>query len=169
MPTKLQRQVNEYFAYLWTCMRGLGESDVMGSLPTSLRRQLAIALNRKLFLKVELFRKCDASTILALAERLAPSIAVPKEYVLRQGEPVTALYFISRGRVLVLVRTDATSAAASTTSSCRTSVTNTTATTAAAGSVDAAAEAAKSSASGHKPFLRGQSWSMSMSLSLIHI
>ena len=105
VPIKLQRQVNEYFAYLWTCMRGLGESDVMGSLPKSLRRQLAIALNRKLFLKVELFRKCDESTILALAERLTPSIAVPKEYVLRQGEPVTALYFISRGRVLVLVRT----------------------------------------------------------------
>ena len=50
VPMKLQRQVNEYFAYLYTCMRGLGESDVMASLPSSLRRQLAIALNRKLFL-----------------------------------------------------------------------------------------------------------------------
>ena len=40
VPTKLQRQVNEYFAYLWTCMRGLDETDVMGALPTSLRRQL---------------------------------------------------------------------------------------------------------------------------------
>lgn len=85
-------------------MRGLDEADVMGSLPLTLRRQLAIALNRKLFLKVELFRKCDTHAILALAERLTPSIAVPREYVLRQGDPVDALYFISRGTVTVLVR-----------------------------------------------------------------
>ena len=106
VPMRLQRQVNEYFAYLWTCMRGLGEADVMGSLPTSLRRQLAIALNRKLFLKVELFRKCDSHVILALAEYLSPSIAVPHEYVMRQGDPVMAIHFLSRGRVLVLVRTE---------------------------------------------------------------
>ena len=103
VPMKLQRQVNEYFAYLYTCMRGLGESDVMASLPSSLRRQLAIALNRKLFLKVELFRRCPPNAILALAEQLTPTIAMPNEYVLRQGDPVEAIHFLSRGRVLVLV------------------------------------------------------------------
>ena len=72
--SELQRQVNEYFAYLWTCMRGLGESDVMGSLPVSLRRQLAIALNRKLFLNVRLFHECDGAVTLALA---GPCLVAP--------------------------------------------------------------------------------------------
>ena len=116
---KLQRQVNEYFAYMWTCMRGLDETDVMGSLPTSLRRQLAIALNKKLFLKVELFRKCDRLCILALAERLSPSIAVPHEYLIRQGDLVSAIYFVSRGHVLVLERAEETAAATAAATSSR--------------------------------------------------
>ena len=102
--------MNAYYSYLFTSMRGLDESDVMTSMPTSLRRQLSIALNRKLFLKVPLFKYCDAHCILALVERLRPTMALPGDYIIREGEVGTALYLVSRGRVLVLKRVEGSDA-----------------------------------------------------------
>ena len=42
VPHKLRKQVNSYLDYMWSCMRGINESDIMTSMPTSLRRQLMI-------------------------------------------------------------------------------------------------------------------------------
>ena len=85
VPNRLRKRVDAYFQYLWTCMRGLDDTDVMESMPISLRRQLSIAMNRKLFTRVPLFRYCDAGCILTLVEHLRPLIAVPREYIIREG------------------------------------------------------------------------------------
>ena len=36
VPTRLRKQVNAYFQYLWTCMRGLDDTDVMESMSVSI-------------------------------------------------------------------------------------------------------------------------------------
>ena len=50
------------------------------------------------------FHSCDAGVTLELAECLQPKIAMPREYLLRQNEPVSALFLLSRGTCLELER-----------------------------------------------------------------
>ena len=71
-------------------------------MPDSLRRQLYISLNKKLFTNMPLFKFCDVQCILALVDRLKPCIFMPGDFIIRQGTYAQALYFINRGRVLVL-------------------------------------------------------------------
>ena len=74
----------------------------MKTLPQSLRLQLAIAFNQKLFTRVPLFKAAEPECIVAFAERLTPLIALPGEYLIKEGEVGTALYLIGRGKVAIL-------------------------------------------------------------------
>ena len=56
---------------------------------------------------MRLFHACDGTIILALAERLRPQLALPGEYLIRQGRRVLFLFFLSRGRALVLRKSSA--------------------------------------------------------------
>jgi len=56
VPLKLRKRMNHYYEYLYSCMQGLDETTLLSKLPISLRRQLCIALNRKLFTHVPLFK-----------------------------------------------------------------------------------------------------------------
>jgi hypothetical protein len=66
------------------------------------RANSCLVQNEKIFTRVPLFRDCEQACILALAERLRPSIAIPGEHIIREGTVGTAIYLISRGRVAVL-------------------------------------------------------------------
>ena len=104
VPMKLQRRVRAYFRYVAASLNGLDELDLLGSLPDTLRLQLSISLNRKLFLNVKLFRQCDAAITLALAQRLKPKVALPAEFLLEQGHKVRSLFLLCRGLALELKR-----------------------------------------------------------------
>ena len=54
--------------------------------------------------QVRFLHSCDAGVTLELAECLRPKIAMPREYLLRQDEPVSALFLLSRGTCLELER-----------------------------------------------------------------
>ena len=85
-------------------------NKLLAEIPISLRRQLCLTLNRKLFTGVPLFKFCDVKCILSLVDRLQPMIFMPGDYIIRQGEIGRALYFICRGRAHVLVQRVATEA-----------------------------------------------------------
>jgi CRP-like cAMP-binding protein len=91
----------------WSCMRGMDETNALATLPASLRIQLHVAFNEKVFTRVPLFRDCEPKCIVALAERLRPIIAIPGEYIIREGTVGSAIYLISRGKLAViqLIRT----------------------------------------------------------------
>ena len=65
--------------------QGLDETEILSKLPDSLRRQLYISLNKKLFTNMPLFKFCDVQCILALVDRLKPCIFMPGDFVIRQG------------------------------------------------------------------------------------
>jgi len=105
VPRRLRLMVNQYQQYRWSCMRGMDEANALATLPASLRLQLHVAFNEKIFSRVPLFRDCEPPLIVALAERLRPIIAIPGEYVIREGTLGSAIYLISRGRLAVLKKT----------------------------------------------------------------
>jgi len=102
VPHRLQRRVRAFYKHMQESMHGIASIDLVRFLPGTLRRQLVVALNQKLFLNVRIFHKCDSEVLLAFAERLRAQIAMPGEYILRQGLKVHSLYLLSRGRALVL-------------------------------------------------------------------
>ena len=102
VPQRLRERMHEYFDYVFSTMSGLDEAKLFQEIPVSLRRQLGLAMNRKLFTHVPLFKFCDVRCILSLVDRLSPMIFMPGDFVVREGEPGRALYFINRGSVNVL-------------------------------------------------------------------
>ena len=51
VPHNLRRRLNDYYDYLYSCLQGIDESEILAKLPDSLRRQLHISLNRKVPLR----------------------------------------------------------------------------------------------------------------------
>ncbi len=102
VPLKLRKRMNLYYDYLESHMQGLDEAALLSKLPISLRRQLSIAINRKLFTKVPIFRYCDLRCLLALVERLEPTVMMPGDFAVRQNERGAGLFFINRGSVVVM-------------------------------------------------------------------
>ena len=100
----LARRVLAYQRYVTVLSSGDDVENSLEHLPTSLHRQLNISINRKLFINVRFLHSCNAGVTLELAECLQPKIAMPREYLLRQDEPVSALFLLSRGSCLELER-----------------------------------------------------------------
>ena len=59
--------------------------------------QLSISVNRRLIAECPIFHGRSAPCVLALLECLRPTVFVPKQVVVREGEPGRALYFVNRG------------------------------------------------------------------------
>ena len=65
-------------------------------------RRLSIVLNRELIRKSPIFRSLDNRSIVLVLRRLTTLTLPPETVALRQGQPNSAMYFVSRGLLIVL-------------------------------------------------------------------
>ncbi len=99
IPAPIQERVKEYYHYLWNTRQGLSNDKFMMELPQSLRMEIALHLNRSILEKVELFKDADDVFIRAVIEKLDPMVFLPGDWIIRQGEFGSCMYFLSRGEV----------------------------------------------------------------------
>lgn len=109
LPQPLQKRVVEYYEYLWDTRRGNDELSVLGYLPTSLRQQVALYLNRDIIARVPIFEKADANLLRDVIVNLKPVVYTPGDIIVYAGELGMDMYFISRGSVEVLSPDEKTS------------------------------------------------------------
>ena len=64
--------------------------------------RLAIVLNRELIKRSPIIQALDNRAILMVIRRLTPLTLSPETVALRQGQPNSAMYFVSRGLLFVL-------------------------------------------------------------------
>ncbi|XP_051130210.1 protein CNGC15b-like [Andrographis paniculata] len=99
LPREMRERVRRYDLYRWVTARGVDEEAILRELPLDLRRDIKHHLCLDLVRRVPLFDEMDGSTLDAICERLKPVLCTAATCVVREGDPVTEMLFILRGRL----------------------------------------------------------------------
>ena len=102
IPPHLQKQIRNYYDYLWESRRGYHESHVLADLPDSLRLKISIFINKSMLEKVPIFQGAGDALVEELLMHLKPTIFTPGDYVFRTGDVGDSMYFVNKGRVEVV-------------------------------------------------------------------
>ncbi len=108
VPNDLQDSIRTYYDYLWNNRRGFDESAVLSELPSSLKLQVALHLNKDIIEKVPMFRGASEAFIRQIVLNLKPVLFTPGDFIFRKGEMGDQMYFISRGKVEIVSEDGAT-------------------------------------------------------------
>ncbi|XP_010929224.1 probable cyclic nucleotide-gated ion channel 14 isoform X2 [Elaeis guineensis] len=99
LPHDLRERVRRFVQYKWVATRGVDEECVLQSLPADLRRDIQRHLCLDLVRRVPFFSQMDDQLLDAICERLVSSLSTEGTYIVREGDPVTEMLFIIRGRL----------------------------------------------------------------------
>ncbi|KAF7804449.1 protein CNGC15a-like isoform X2 [Senna tora] len=99
LPSELKQNVRRYDQFRWVATRGVDEETILRELPGDLRRDIKRHLCLNLVRQVPLFDEMEERMLDAICERLKPSLWTPGSRLVREGDPVTEMVFIVRGRL----------------------------------------------------------------------
>ncbi|XP_031276396.1 probable cyclic nucleotide-gated ion channel 14 [Pistacia vera] len=99
LPQDLRERVRRFVQYKWLATRGVDEESILHALPTDLRRDIQRHLCLDLVRRVPFFSQMDDQLLDAICERLVSSLSTQGTYIVREGDPVTEMLFIIRGRL----------------------------------------------------------------------
>jgi voltage-gated potassium channel len=102
IPLSLQRQIYDYYEYLWEHRLGYDESALLSELPDSLRSEVSLIMKKDFIEKVPFLQGASQEFVRDMAFELRPVVFPPSTYVFRAGEIGRHLYFISQGQVEVI-------------------------------------------------------------------
>ncbi|TYJ30126.1 hypothetical protein E1A91_A06G113500v1 [Gossypium mustelinum] len=99
LPQDLRERVQRFVQYKWLATRGVDEESILRALPPDLRRDNQRHLCLDLVRRVPFFSEMDDQLLDAICERLVSSLSTQGTYIVREGDPVTEMLFIIRGRL----------------------------------------------------------------------
>ncbi|KAG7540909.1 Cyclic nucleotide-binding domain [Arabidopsis thaliana x Arabidopsis arenosa] len=99
LPEELRNRVRRYEQYKWLATRGVDEEVLLQSLPTDLRRDIQRHLCLDLVRRVPFFSQMDDQLLDAICERLVSSLCTEGTYLVREGDLISEMLFIIRGRL----------------------------------------------------------------------
>ncbi|KAG8093765.1 hypothetical protein GUJ93_ZPchr0012g21071 [Zizania palustris] len=99
LPRELRERVKRFVHYKWLATRGVDEESIMNVLPADLRRDIKRHLCLYLVCRVPFFSQMDYQLLDAICERLVSSLSTVGTYIVREGDPVTEMLFIIRGKL----------------------------------------------------------------------
>lgn len=99
LPEDLKHRVRRFVQYKWVATRGVDEDAILRSLPADLRRDIQRHLCLELVKKVPYFSQMDNQLLDAICGRLVSSLSTQGTCIVREGDPVTEMLFIIRGRL----------------------------------------------------------------------
>lgn len=102
LPESLRERIRRYEQYKWQETRGVDEETLLQNLPKDLRRDIKRHLCLDLVTRVPMFEKMDDQLLDAMCERLKPVLYTEESYIIREGDPVDAMVFVMRGKLLTM-------------------------------------------------------------------
>ncbi|THU66334.1 hypothetical protein C4D60_Mb05t13060 [Musa balbisiana] len=99
LPHHLRERVRRFVQYKWLATRGVDEESILQALPADLRRDIQRHLCLDLVRRVPFFSQMDDQLLDAICERLVSSLSTEGTYIVREGDPLTEMLFIIRGRL----------------------------------------------------------------------
>ena len=100
VPRSLQERIHEYYDFSGGVTRS--RPSLMPSLPKALSFELEVFLKRAI-LKTPLFSECTVHQTMALVPLIEPEAVMPGRIIVREKFKISAMYAISRGRILLAV------------------------------------------------------------------
>ena len=97
--TNLRNQIIEFYKHALSSSQTSENRTITSELPPQLAASLVLDTNRPLIAYCALFHVIDNAIILAMLDALQPGTLPPKQIVMKEGQPIGALYFIIRGLV----------------------------------------------------------------------
>eukprot|EP00002_Diphylleia_rotans_P023918 TRINITY_DN4714_c0_g1_i4.p1 TRINITY_DN4714_c0_g1~~TRINITY_DN4714_c0_g1_i4.p1 ORF type:complete len:1498 (-),score=299.51 TRINITY_DN4714_c0_g1_i4:714-5207(-) len=103
LPEDIRQRVRTFHDIIWSRHKGLDETAIFRQLPPALRSEVAQHLYRQTLQDVPLFQGSEASGLLnSIVLMLRPQMALPGEYIIRQGEVGDEMYIVQTGQVEVV-------------------------------------------------------------------
>ncbi|PKA49425.1 putative cyclic nucleotide-gated ion channel 14 [Apostasia shenzhenica] len=99
LPPELKERVRRFVQYKWFATRGVDEETILNSLPAGLHRDIQRHLCLDLVRRVPFFSQMDDQLLDAICERLVSSLSTEGTYIVREGDPVTEMLFVIRGKL----------------------------------------------------------------------
>ncbi len=102
VPKDLQRRIRNYHTYMYNQRLGYDEMSFLDKLPESLKVELSLCLKEELINKITLFKGQDENFLKDVALHLSPVVLTPGDYVFREGDEASNMYFVVNGELIVL-------------------------------------------------------------------
>lgn len=96
---ELKLHVQRCIRHKWLATRGIDEKSLLGAFPTELQREIKRQLCLNIVQQLPVFDHMDELTLDVICERLEPALYTKGMYLIREGDPVTEIFFIIRGYV----------------------------------------------------------------------
>ena len=101
---KTADRVRAYYEYRWRCHRDHEVEKFVTTLPAQLRSDVSCLLHWRLIRRCPLFGAADRRLVAAVTTTLRPEVYLPSEFILVAGYLSSCMYFIAKGKVLVVER-----------------------------------------------------------------
>ncbi|XP_043709391.1 probable cyclic nucleotide-gated ion channel 14 [Telopea speciosissima] len=99
LPQDLRERVQNFIQYKWLATRGADEEAILHALPTDIRRDIQRHLCLDLVRRVPFFAQMDEQLLDAICDCLVSSLSTKGAYIVREGDPVSKMLFIIRGKL----------------------------------------------------------------------
>eukprot|EP00488_Nonionellina_sp_1-RS-2012_P003694 TRINITY_DN7975_c1_g1_i1.p1 TRINITY_DN7975_c1_g1~~TRINITY_DN7975_c1_g1_i1.p1 ORF type:complete len:279 (+),score=79.56 TRINITY_DN7975_c1_g1_i1:45-839(+) len=101
--TELHKRSLQHFEYVWNRSKGVDESAVLGSLPSSLKGDIVLFMNKSLLQNVVWFKNCSRGFIRSIATRLEQHLFLSNEIIFKIGSIGHHMFFINEGMIEIIL------------------------------------------------------------------
>jgi cyclic nucleotide gated channel alpha 3 len=99
----LQTHVLDWFNYSWANSKGADENEIITKLlPANLQVEISINIHLEALKRVHIFQDCEPGLLEELVLKLKLQMFSPSDYVCRKGDIGREMYFIKRGKLVVV-------------------------------------------------------------------
>lgn len=100
LPRRLKKRIWQYQKYKWQETRGVDVESFLHNLPRDIRRETKRHLCSSPLSKVRMFQNMDKRLLDAICDHLKPVLYIEHSFILRKGDPLDEMLFITRGKLL---------------------------------------------------------------------
>ena len=101
MPPDLAARLRMSVNVLWKLQKGLNSEEVLDDLPGNLQAEILMQSQTGIVQKAHMFKGCPDQFVRSIVVRLRAKAYFPELMIVRIGQPVKNLYFISKGWVQI--------------------------------------------------------------------
>jgi CRP-like cAMP-binding protein len=102
LPSDVKKRVLTYYEYLWERNKGVDSNSLFDDMPLCMKAEVYLNVAQDVLEKIPLFEGVEASFMRNLAVRVRPTLFLPGDYILREGDTALGMYCLKRGKVDVL-------------------------------------------------------------------